>query len=88
MRPLKDHIRHLQELKIRHETAKYRHYTRDSQAILLELILKEIESLSDLNIIPEDIYLALHDPRRCITNDIEDLCKLYRSVILLSAASK
>ncbi|MFX0195357.1 MAG: hypothetical protein ACFFCW_04470 [Candidatus Hodarchaeota archaeon] len=88
MKTLKDHIRILKDLRRQHEIMSYRYYIRDSQAILLELIAREMENWSVAELIPEDLYESLSNPERLATNDIEDLCLLYRRVVLLTAKAK
>ena len=59
----------------------FRYYTRDSQAILLEFIINEIDNWPTGALIPLDIYFKLSNPEVLATQSIEDLCHLFKSVI-------
>ena len=85
MKTLKDQIKFLQDLRKRHKVACLRYYTRDSQAILLELITREIRDWPDETGIPEDLYLTLLNQEPFFTSDIEELCLLYRQVVRLKS---
>lgn len=82
MKNLKDHIKLLQDLKRQHEIIIFRYYTRDSQTILFGLITKEIESWSLSVSIPFDLYSNLANPESLATKSIENLCLLYREVVM------
>jgi hypothetical protein len=81
---LKDQVKMLQDLKRQHQISTFRFYTSDSQAILLELIAKEIEEWPEDKSIPMDLFLDLSNSKELVTNSIENLCILYRKVIQLS----
>ena len=88
MKTLKDQIRILKDLKRQHQIMSYRYYTRDSQAILLKLIAREIENWPTAEEFPEDLYASLSNPERLATNDIENLCLLYREIIVMNAKTR
>jgi hypothetical protein len=87
MKTLKDQITILKDLKRQHEIASYRYYTAENQAVLLELIKDEIENCPKTKVIPEDMYATLSVPENLATNSVENLCFLYRKVILLCSKS-
>lgn len=87
MKTLKDQITILKDLKRQHEITSYRYYTAENQAVLLELIKDEIENWPNAAMIPEDIYTTLSNPENLATSDIENLCLLYRRVVLLCSRS-
>ncbi len=82
MEKLKDQVKSLQDLKRRHQINSYRFYTSDSQAILLELIIKEIESWPLTKPIPMNLFCYLSNPKDLAKDSIEELCLLYREVII------
>ena len=88
MKNLKDQIKLLQDLKRQHEIILFRYYTRDSQATLFGLITKEIESWPLSVSILLDLYSDLANPENLATKSIENLCLLYRKVVMFSVNAK
>ena len=88
MQNLRDQVRLLQDLKRQHQINSFRFYTADSQAILLELIAKEIEKWPLAKPIPLDLFSDLANPKDLATDSIEDLCLLYRRIILMRGEVK
>lgn len=88
MEKLKDQVRLLRDLKRQHQISSFRFYTSDSQAILLELIIKEIESWPLTKPIPMNLFRYLSNPKDLAKDSIEDLCMLYRELIIATAEFK
>lgn len=88
MKNIKDQIRLLRDLKRQHETVMFRYYTRDSQSILFDLITKEIESCPLSVLVPLDLYSDLANPENLATKSIENLCLLYRKVVMFGVDAK
>lgn len=88
MEKLKDQLKLLRDLKRQHQINSYRYYTSDSQAILLELIAEEIEKWPLEKPIPLNLFRYLSNPKDLAKDSIEDLCLLYRKIILMSAEVK
>jgi hypothetical protein len=83
MKTLKDQIKLLRDLKKRHEIAGYRYFTRESQAILIELITQELKDWPYDEGISEELQLTLLLAENLISSDIQGLCLLYRKVVRL-----
>ena len=81
---LKDQVRLLQDLKRQHQINSHRFHTSDSQVILLELIIKEIESWPLTKPIPLDLYSDLSNPKDLAKDSIEELCSLFKKVVQLN----
>ena len=79
---LKEQIKLLKDLKRQLEIISFRYYNSVNQTILLNLIFDEIEKWPELECISKDLYIALSTPEKLATEDIRDLCLLYRQVIL------
>ena len=83
MEKLKDQVRMLQDLKRQHQISSFRYYTSDSQSILLELITEEIEKWPAEKPFPLKLYSYLSNPRTLASENIKDLCLLYKEILLL-----
>ena len=82
MKTLQDQIKQLIDLKKQREIMWHRYYISDSQAILLEFIINEIKNWSYEKPIAIDIYFRLSNPDNLASRNIEELCHLFRDIIL------
>ena len=82
MNDLKSQIEKVVNLKWQLKILMHRYYTRDSQTIMLNLITKEMEQWPSNTPIPDDLYVRLSSPEKYAQNNIEDLCLLYRELII------
>lgn len=87
MKKLKDQIKILKELKRQRDIASLRYYTGNSQITLLKLIEAELENFSDTSSIPQDVYISLSYPEKLATNDIKELCLIFKKLVILSPIS-
>jgi hypothetical protein len=83
MRTLKDQLKHIQDLKIKCESAIYRYYNRENQLILMKLIIEEMKKWDSKVKLDKDLYLILSNPEKLATKNIEDLCLIYKKIVLL-----
>ena len=83
MEKLKDQVRMLQDLKRQHQISSFRYYTSDSQSILLELITEEIEKWPAEKPFPHKLHSYLSNVRTLASENIKDLCLLYKEILLL-----
>jgi hypothetical protein len=85
---LKDHIKVLVDLKRQHEIVMFRHYNRETQCTLLNLIIKELDTWKQNELIPKELYFSLSMPEKLAQNNVIDLCLLYKKVIIINSKTE
>jgi hypothetical protein len=82
METLKQQVERLTDLKRQRETLSFRYYTANDQITVLDLIFHELESWPKHKEIPKYLIIKLSNPEKLGTDNIEDLCIIYRDIIL------
>ena len=82
MKTLKQQLGLINDLRRQREVMAFRYYTSDNQSTLLDLILAEIGSWPNAMKISEELFIKLSNPEKLATDTIDDLCHIYREVII------
>jgi hypothetical protein len=83
MKPLKEQLGILEDLKVKKENSIYRYYNRENQLIIMRLIIEEIKNWDSKIKLDKDLFLILSNPEKLATKNIEDLCLIYKKIVLL-----
>jgi hypothetical protein len=83
METLKKEVELLTDLKRRVEILAFRYYTSNDQSTLINLIADELQNWSTQKPIPDELLITLSNPEKYATNSIDELCLLYKKVVLI-----
>ncbi len=87
MKTLKEHINTYKDITKKHETISFRFYSKEAQTTLITLIIEEFRK-NDIQAIPELLFFKLASPDQLATENIYELCDLYKQVILFCRVQK
>lgn len=82
MSALKQQIGLLADLKRQREILAFRYYTSNDQSTVINLIANEIENWPQHMELPEELFIKLSNPEKLATDNIGDLCNIYREIII------
>lgn len=82
MIPIDHQLLRIRDLQQQRDMVAHRFHNREAQAILLELIAKELDTYDNSCPFPLDIILSLSNPELLLTKDIQELCCLYKNILL------
>ncbi len=88
MKNLKDYTHYISDLKRQHDLNSRRYYNRDSEAIILKLIAKELSGIPLGYEFPKNLYVSLARIDKTNSVDIEKMCEIYRRIILLKSEER
>jgi len=77
---LQNRLMVLSNLRNKRDVMAHRFYNSENQAILIEMIIDEIKDMDKT--LPHDLYANLLNPNKLATQDIHDLCQIFKRVIL------